>query len=222
MKILAFTDPHGNIHHAKSIVTKASKERPDLVVCSGDFSISGDGWDKFFDVLQELGDPVYCVGGNHESEDLMMEISEKYPFVKSVAYTTVLVDGIAIGGIPGYDIDFQPDTTENEDALTLASSIWASRPDTLPFILLSHFPPAGTLDGTSSGAPDAGGSETLKKIVQFMDPALVITGHYHSEFGRSSYLGNTRIVNPGPSGTILKVEAPDGSLYAKLASNLES
>jgi Icc-related predicted phosphoesterase len=43
VRILAFTDPHGHLEAYQNIRKLADDERPDVMVCGGDFSFFGRG-----------------------------------------------------------------------------------------------------------------------------------------------------------------------------------
>jgi len=206
MRILAFTDPHGDLESARAIVALARSEKPDLVLCAGDFSWFGNRWRPFFEILRELGMNVYIVGGNHESDALIQSATTEFPFLKDTAYAAVNVGRVIIGGLPGYDSDFWPGSTKDEDgAVQLCRDLWADRDPSKPFILLSHFPPQGALDGLAHPTPDSGGSRVVKRVAKALSPALMVVGHYHQEFGNQERSGPTLVVNPGPNGTIIEL-----------------
>src|SRR3990170_5510419 len=204
MRVLAFTDPHGDVQDARTLVETASKDRPDLVVCAGDFSLFGNNWRGLFQTLSRMRRKINVVGGNHEAHDLMRSLVLEYPFLVDVAYTTAEEGGILVGGIPGYDRDFWPSKKSDDEVVSMAREIWRGRSRSKPFVFLTHYPPAGAVDGLSIPTPDAGGSATVAAIVRAIEPDLVVTGHYHQDFGGSGWVGGTPVVNPGPSGRILR------------------
>lgn len=206
MKILAFTDPHGDVQDARKVVETAARERPDLIVCAGDFSIFGNNWRGLFQTLFRMWRKIHVVGGNHESPHLMESLVHEFPFLVDVAYTTVEENGIMVGGLPGYDSDFWPSKRSCTTAVSMAHELWRGRTRSKPFVFLTHFPPAGAVDGLSVPTPDAGGSHTVAAIVRAIDPDLVVTGHYHQDFGCSGRIGGTRVVNPGPSGKMIHLD----------------
>ncbi len=44
---------------------------------------------------------------------------------------------------------------------------------------------------------------TVRKIVEALQPDLLVWGRYHQDFGKIDTLGLTLLVNPGPRGAIL-------------------
>jgi Icc-related predicted phosphoesterase len=203
--ILAFTDPHGDVEDARRILDLASRERPDMIVCAGDFSLFGNNWRAFLEALRGLERKVYVVGGNHEADGLMYALAQEYPYLVDVAFTTLEENGILVGGLPGYDRDFWPSKKQDPDVVAMARDIWGKGLRAKPFVFLSHYPPAGAVDGLAIPTPDAGGSATVAAIVRALEPDLVVTGHYHQDFGNMGWVGDVRVVNPGPSGAVLPV-----------------
>jgi uncharacterized protein len=49
------------------------------------------------------------------------------------------------------------------------------------------------------------GSEAVLRAIEAKRPPLAVCGHIHESWGTESRLGPTRIVNLGPSGTLLEV-----------------
>jgi len=60
---------------------------------------------------------------------------------------------------------------------------------------------------TELPAGDEGGSRTVRELLAYGKPDLVICGHYHQCFGMEAQAGKTRILNPGPNGMIVKIAA---------------
>lgn len=205
MKVLAFTDPHGDVRNARNIVETAVRERPDLIVCAGDFSLFGNNWRGLFQELSRANRKIFLVGGNHESDALMGSLVREYPFLIDVAYTTAEENGVLVGGIPGYDRDFWPSRSVDDDVVAMIRDLWLERNRPKPFVFLTHYPPAGAVDGLSAPTPDAGGSATVASAIMAIKPDLVVTGHYHQEFGSWGHILESWVVNPGPSGHILKL-----------------
>jgi len=206
IKILAFTDSHGDMRAAEEIVSLAQKENPDIVICSGDFSYFGMQHEKFLARLMELKKTIWFVPGNHESMEFSKEVETWYPFMKDVSYRTVEVSGVRIAGIPGTN-EFWPGQSEEDEAYDTAIQLCDSLDRSKPLVFLTHFPPRGTaVDGTTHPTPDSGGSRVVKGIVEAIKPVLVLCGHYHQDFGKVDQLGPTRLINPGPHGLIITLD----------------
>lgn len=204
MKVLAFTDPHGATEAADAVIELAKKERPDLVVCSGDISYFNQRYERMCRRLADLGCLIYWVSGNHDAgmEDL---VGAEFPHMKDVSFLSIDLKNVSIGGVPGSE-KFWPDTHWDDDLVSLALRTYGRLDRSKPFILLSHFPPRGaSIDGRSGGSPDAGGSQTVREIIDVLQPDLVVSGHYHSDFRRECRIGKVRCVNPGAMGSVYEL-----------------
>lgn len=209
-KILAFTDSHGEAKALSSLVALYRKEKPDLVVSSGDVTFFGTSYETYLAGLRDIDCSVYYVPGNHESQNTCRILDERFPQLKNVSYRIERVGDLQICGIPG-EMAIAPATREDPSAFDRAMKAFRKRDPRVPLLLLTHYAPAGTrCDGILRGADsrpvelpygDGGGSHTVRKIVDALKPDQVICGHYHQSFGERDVLGRTRILNPGPGGT---------------------
>ncbi len=215
-RLLAFSDPHGNPDSARRVVALAKRERPGLVICAGDLTVFGERYQESLEILRDLGMPIHWCWGNHESADVAREIEATVPGVLiDLTYRSVEVDGVRLAGLPGTQ-DIAPGTREDEGVLDLALSLWGTLDRSRGhLILVSHFPPTGCRcdglrrdsSGRVGGLPvgDAGGSKVVRGIVERLRPDLVVCGHYHECFGAVDLVAQSRIINPGPDGTIIEV-----------------
>lgn len=205
MRILAFTDSHGKLEAFQHIKHLAESEHPDLIVCSGDMSFFGDDYDLFLRGLGGLGRTVYFVPGNHETPSTTKSLELQFPFLSNVTFRTIEVGGVRLAGLPASDA-FWPGARPDEGLLAKAVAMSGTGDRGKPFVLLTHYPPSGTqVSGTSIITPDSGGSRLVRQIVEALNPALVLCGHYHQDFGKEAHVGRTWIVNPGPNGRILEL-----------------
>ena len=69
MKILAFTDLHAYLPSLNKLIAKAKKEKPDLMICAGDFTLFGQGLEMFKRL--DLKIPLLVIPGNHELPEEM-------------------------------------------------------------------------------------------------------------------------------------------------------
>ena len=203
VRILAFTDPHGEDKALREILSLAAAGKPDLIVCSGDVSFFGRDCDTFLRDLDALRCPVYFVPGNHETPSVAKELTAVYPYLKDMTFRMLEVAGVRMTGLPGTDA-FWPGTRPDPGLRAKAVGVGESGDRAKPLVLLTHFPPSGTaVSGTALPSPDSGGSRLVRQVVKSLRPALVVCGHYHQDFGKEAHVGQTRVVNPGPGGRIL-------------------
>jgi len=208
MRILAFTDPHGQLKNAESVRDLAKREHPDLVACPGDFTFFGSYDKDFFKVLAEIGMPIYFIPGNHEDESCVRKLVAEHGFLRDVSFTLREEDKAFLGGVPGNDAAFWPGTSKRDiDLRTSVNKLMVSRGVSKPFVFLAHYPPSGcrAVDGTKKPTPDSGGSRLVRQLVEDLQPALVLTGHYHQCFGERGAIGAAKVINPGPAGAILEL-----------------
>lgn len=205
VRILAFTDPHGEKKALREILALAESGKPDLVVCSGDVSFFGRDCDTFLRDLGILRRTVYFVPGNHETPSVAKELTHFFPYLRDVSFAMVEEAGVRLTGLPGTD-PFWPGARPSEGLCSKAVGVGKSGDPALPLVLLTHYPPSGTnVSGTSVVTPDSGGSRLVRGIVEALRPTLVVCGHYHQDFGKEAHVGPTRVVNPGPGGRILEI-----------------
>jgi Icc-related predicted phosphoesterase len=202
-RILAFTDPHGDLEAVASILDLAARERPDLVVCPGDISTFGEDYEAFLDRLAGLGREVLFTPGNHDNDRAVRDILRRYPWVRNLENRRLEAAGIAVAGLPGSE-PFWPDGREDAAEVRRSLDALGPRDRARPLLLLTHFPPwRSALSGLTYLTPDSGGSMTVRKIVEALEPDLLVCGHYHQDFGKTDRIGPTRLVNPGPRGALL-------------------
>lgn len=216
-RVLALTDPHGDLEAAEETLSLARRRPPDIVACSGDITCFGEKGEAYLERLALLGKPIYFVRGNHETAATLLRLSSAFPFLKDVSRRLETARDVQIVGLAGEpDVDpFGPYRR------TLADEILGALPPvdpSRPLLLVSHYPPAGTrCDGLKRHpgkdqpidlpAGDEGGSRLVRRMAEALRPDLLVCGHYHAFFGTEARLGPTWIVNPGPRGRILDVPA---------------
>ena len=76
MNLLFFTDLHGNMKILDSLKKKAQES--DGVVCSGDISVFENDIEDIMKKLSEFNKKVLIIHGNHEDEERMRELCDKY------------------------------------------------------------------------------------------------------------------------------------------------
>lgn len=207
-RILAFTDPHGEVKNAEKFRDLARSEKPNLLLCSGDLTLFGGHDPDFFKILSEIGRPIYFIPGNHDDAETVSRLVSTYSFLKDLSYRVMEDSGLCVGGLPGNDLAFWPGESSKDDGTrSMVRELMAPAIAGKTFILLAHYPPSGcgAVDGEAHPTPDSGGNALTRLIVEDLRPKLVLVGHYHQCFGQSDFVGSSRIVNPGPSGSIISL-----------------
>ena len=207
-RLLAFTDTHGRVEAAEEIVRLMPEGGGDAIVCAGDFSFFGRRCEDHLDVLARLSAPVHFVPGNHESARFAREAAARWAFLREVSPSTREAGGVRIIGLPG-TAEYAFGARDDDGPVRLAVDLWRGLERDRPLVLLSHYPPCLTaVDGNSHSSPDGGGSRLVRRIVEALQPALLVCGHYHGDFGKSDRIGDTRVVNPGPLGMWIDLPGP--------------
>ena len=191
MKILAFSDLHLSRTRAAELV--AASAEADLVIGAGDFCNVRQGLDAAMALLSDIQAPMIVTPGNAESADELR--------AAALPGTTVLHgEGCEVAGLClfclGYGVPVTPfgswscDLSEAEAAVMLAACETAD-------ILITHSPPKGVADRTSGGV--SVGSTAIRDAIARVQPKLALCGHVHDCWGETGEIGDTQVVNLGPT-----------------------
>ena len=197
MKILAFSDVHVSQKHCRRIVEMS--QHVDLVIGAGDFGNIGGGLRRSIGWLKAIEKPAVLVPGNSERFDELQDACQEWPCSTVLHGTETEALGVHIYGVGG-GIPVTPfgpksfDFTEDE-----ARNLLRNCPH--DGILVTHSPPKGILDISSSGM--SLGSEAIREVIFKRKPKLLICGHIHESSGREQITDQTRVINAGPRGIIV-------------------
>lgn len=193
MKIMAFSDLHGDAARAATLVSASGAA--DLVIGAGDFCNMRRGLKDAMALLSGIAAPMVLVPGNAESAD---ELRAAAPGNATVLHGSgTRVNGLRLFGL-GYGVPTTPfgawscDLSEEQAAKMLDGCDMAD-------ILVLHSPPRGVADVTSRG--QSVGSTAILAAIERLQPRLALCGHVHDSWGREGHIGPTRVVNLGPAPT---------------------
>jgi Icc-related predicted phosphoesterase len=193
VKLLAFSDLHRDVGQARRLAEMAGEV--DVVIAAGDFASIHEGLAETLEPLQQIDTPTLVVPGNNETEAALRDACEGWEAATVLHGEGTEVDGTRFwglgAGVPITPWDWSFDLDEEGAAEMLAGC-----PDGA--VLVVHSPPKGHVDNGL-------GSEAILAAVQRTRPPLAVCGHIHECWGRESTLGDSRIVNLGPAGTLLEV-----------------
>ena len=191
MRILAFSDLHLARARAEEIV--AASRVADLVIGAGDFCTMRKGLAEAMRLLAGIEKPFVMVPGNNESlEELRMAAPDSAIVLHG---DTITIGGVTLFGIGG-GIPVTPfgawswDLTEAEAEALLEAAEGAD-------VIVSHSPPKGIADRTSSGL--SVGSTAVFAAAERVQPKLLLCGHIHDSWGEEGTIGATRVRNLGPT-----------------------
>jgi Icc-related predicted phosphoesterase len=191
MKILAFSDLHGNAD-AAAIIVHASAEA-DLVVAAGDFCTCHHGLSEAVTLLRDIPCPILAVPGNHEKVD---ELTAAAPPNMTVLHGQArAVGNLSFFGI-GYGIPVTPFGDWSCD-LSEAKATEMLEDCHQVDILISHSPPKGVADVTSRG--ESVGSTAVRAATERLKPKLLLCGHIHEAWGQTGLIDETSVHNLGPT-----------------------
>ncbi len=198
MKILAFTDLHGDEVALNKIINKAQKENPNLLICAGDLSNFGHNLKKLVLKLAEIKIPLLIISSNHDFEDELKIICSKLDNVIYLDKTSYQLDkylffGYGGGGFSYFDKEFEAVANKFKKTIEEDSKI----------ILITHAPPYGTsLDRLDIGYC---GSKSIRNFIKEVKPILNICGHLHENMNKKDRINKTLIINPGKTGEIINI-----------------
>ena len=198
MKLLAFSDLHRDLDGARQLVERSSEA--DVVIGAGDFASVHEGLEETIGALAAIEAPTILIPGNNETDEALRAAAANWDAATVLHGEGTSIDGVDFwglgAGVPITPWDWSFDLDEGE-----AESMLADAPEGC--VLVVHSPPNGHVD--VSGAGDHLGSEAVLGAIEAKRPALAVCGHIHESWGSESQLGPTRILNLGPSGTLLEV-----------------
>ncbi|AJF62302.1 MAG: Metallophosphoesterase [archaeon GW2011_AR20] len=193
MKILAFSDVHGDLNYLKEVYRKSKKENPDIIICAGDMLNFWEYNNKIKNSLDNFDKKILLIHGNHEDEKLINKLCSKNIInihKKIFEFNGLNFVGYGGGGFEQEDKRFERFINKIKDKLK-------------KWILVTHAPPFNThLDLVFDRHV---GSKSIRESIEKFNPELNICGHLHENFNIRDKIKSTRIINPGPSGEILKL-----------------
>jgi Icc-related predicted phosphoesterase len=194
MKLLLFSDLHTDTRAAARIVDLA--QGADLVIGAGDFANARRGISTCIEILSAIRIQTVLVPGNNESYEELVTACGKWRHAMVLHGTGVEIAGVPFfgigGGIPITPFgDWSYDFSEDDAARLLQGCPVGA-------VLVSHSPPKGSVDLSSSG--QSLGSAAVREAVIRLKPRLVVCGHIHRSAGQRACIGHTPIINAGPGG----------------------
>lgn len=199
MRVLIFSDLHGDRRALERLLAQPA----DLYIAAGDLSTFGRGLERMGELLAPLGERVWVLPGNHETDQQNREFCGRYGLVDFHRQARPL--GRTHWAGLGYSNPTPFDTPGEFSEEEIAEALAAFDGLAPPVYLVVHFPPWGTaLDEVASGRH--AGSRSLRAWVERKQPAYLFCGHIHEGAGKSEGIGSTRCLNVGKAGYLVEVE----------------
>ncbi len=199
MRVLIFSDLHGD----QRALERLQAQPADLYIAAGDLSTFGRGLERMGQMLAPLGERVWVLPGNHETDQQNQEFCGRYGLVDFHRQTRQLGRthwaGLGYSNPTPFDTPGEFSEEEIADALAAFDSLAS------PVYLVVHFPPWSTaLDEIATGRH--AGSRSLREWVERRQPAYLFCGHIHEGAGKSEAIGSTRCMNVGKAGYLVEVD----------------
>jgi uncharacterized protein len=197
VKILIFSDIHGDVRALARIVAQPA----DVYICAGDLATFGKGLEKCGKVLEPLGEKLWVLPGNHETDADIREFCARFGFVdfhrRVLQTNSTPWAGLGYSNVTPFKTPGEYTEAEIAEALAGFNGIAGLN-------LVIHVPPYGTrLDEYAPGKH--AGSTALRTWVEREQPAYLFCGHIHETAGLSDRVGATQCVNVGKEGFTLEV-----------------
>lgn len=199
MKVLAFSDLHGDRDKAKELAERAEKENVDLVLMCGDIARNDEEQNGLVGIFKNKR--VLLVSGNHDwnSAEFWAEL---YNFKNLHGDSSKYYDigffgcGLANMGVSALSED---------DFFNTLKAGFDKISNTKQKVMITHNHPADTKSGNFSKLVQ--GSMGIRKAIDEFQPDIAICGHIHEAEGFEEKIGKTRLINVGRKGFVFEMKA---------------
>lgn len=203
MKILAFTDLHGEPKYISKLIDKIKSQKPEVIVCAGDISNFSYGLKSILKKF-DLNIPFLIIPGNHETPEEIKVYGREVKSLKDIHLKHFIIGsyfflGCGGGGFTEHHAEFE----QSEKKFAEAIKKLKVQDHKYKIILVTHQPPYKTKLDKIYG--EYSGSKSIRKFIEKFQPSLCISGHIHENEGKEDEIGETIIINPGPEGKIIEI-----------------
>ncbi len=200
MKILAAGDIHGDTRLANELAEKAEKEKVDLVVLCGDLTYNDTETKGIIGPFIKKNQRVVLIPGNHETIATADFLAEMYGATNLHGYS-IKVNDVGLFGCGSANIGlFQ---LSEKEIYSILKKGFSNIKNLKKKIMVTHVHPKGTLmENLSSFVP---GSSGVEKAIKTLKPDILLCSHIHEAEGIEEKIGNTRVINVGRKGKVIKI-----------------
>jgi len=200
MKILAFSDIHGDQGLAKKLAKQAADEEVDLVILCGDITYGEQSIEGIIGPFAAVKKKVILIPGNHETVATVDFLAQLYGMTNLHGYS-ILSNDIGLFGCGGAAMG--PFPTDDDEIFELLEKAHKGISSASKKIMITHVHPAGSV--MEKFTQFFKGSDAVKKAIDEFKPDLLLCGHVHEAEGIEEVLGETRVINVGKHGKILEI-----------------
>jgi len=200
MKLLVFTDIHGDLSTLEKLKKEVREKHIELIICTGDYTFFENHIEYLTKRIAELGAEVLIIHGNHEYDDVMRVLCKKYKHmhflhnkIKKIGNYTFIGHG---GG--GFSLK-DPEFVEAMKSLT------KDLDKKEKIVLITHAPAHGTKLDMVPGYGHVGNKD-YRRFIETNNVVLALSGHIHESFGKEDKIGKARVINPGYKGKVVTLE----------------
>ena len=193
MKILVFTDVHGNKELIKRLVILSQKV--DLMVCCGDISNFGYKLDYILSVFNKTVKKLLIIPGNHESSKNIEMASKKYNNIINVHKKIYFIEDYLFLGYGGGG--FSKEDKGFEEFIYKTKKVIKDNPK---IILITHAPVYNTKTDYLplwDGNDKHRGNNSIRRFVEKFNVKFAFCGHFHENLGKKDKIKESYIINPG-------------------------
>jgi uncharacterized protein len=197
MKIISLPDLHGSLRAL--LVLGPLLQQVDLVLLPGDLTISGtpNEAERVITALREYNSNVWAVPGAYDTQRVNQYLFEQNINLHKQAreYQNCLFIGIG-GDLFRTDAPREHLLYDNVQFDIMLNEVVQGQSRRIPKILVTHYPPQGTLvDRTPSGQHV--GSRAIRTFIEETQPLACLCGYIHDAPAHDT-LDRTHLLNPGP------------------------
>jgi Icc-related predicted phosphoesterase len=219
VKILAFSDIHGDIKRLNEIIKVAKRENVDFVVLAGDITF----FDRTIDYYKML-EPFFkerikllVIPGNHDSNKFLSKVikklKERYKFneVYNLEKNYFEKDDFIFVGFSANNMGPTLEVYNEEEAKEILEELFNKIKNKLKnkkLITISHIHPEGKISETWGYEGSLAWTEFIKKF----KPTLHLHGHIHEAEGTEYKIKDTKVFNLGPRHYLFDLNNLNNSL----------
>ena len=202
MKILAFSDIHGDKSVAERLSNTAYNENIDLVLLCGDITLFEEGYEDIIGPFIRKNKKILMVPGNHEDFSTVDMLSEMYKsHAKNIHGKAVRYENVGIFGCGGANCG--PFSKLKEEEIF---SVLGTAHENIKYlnkkIMVTHVHPAHTKIDELSAIPH--GSTGVRLSIEKYMPDILVCGHAHLAEGMEQLIGKTKVFSVGKGGKIFQ------------------